>query len=181
MKSIICHALLLLSALAAAAPQDLSFRRVWTHRGAFEGELPFPSGVSFLPIAQYQTTVTNLPTGLSILRGDSPLMSFAAPTNVAPPYVMRLSITGNSLPAAKKWRLLVSEFAEKDIRASLLESDDWKGPFSRVAGPVPENATGTTLVTIDGTRYGLAGSSKGFFRVFSYPGLERLGTLRLSS
>ena len=354
-----------------AAPQDLSFRRVWSHRGAFEGELPFPAGVSFLPMAQYAAEVTALPAGLRIVSSGKTLMSFAAPTNVAPPYVMRLSVTGNSLPtvfvtkggrtdyayaervpqgvdlrrrkllaagrvesfggagavrgylsdgagradirfvtrgregapylengrlfytfsarhygsylgvgsldprhpergvrfegvvgfdygdglvrndlaahvfydeeadewrgwssnfstgsdalggrapgglnavwsktsplhgfnvmrsqslglagmnedpcgiwdkAARKWRLLVSEFAQGDIRASLLESDDWKGPFVRIAGPVPENATGTTLVSVDGVRYGLAGSSKGFFRVFSYPRLERIGTLRL--
>lgn len=361
----------IMSGVALAAPQDLSFRRVWTHRGAFEGELPFPAGVSFLPMAQYAAEVTSLSAGLRIASSGRTLMAFAAPTNVTPPYVMRLSVTGNSLPAvfvtkdgrtdyaytvkvpsdvdlrrrellttgrveafggagavrgylsdgagradirfvtrgregapylengrlfytfsarhygaylgvgsldpwhpengvrfegvigfdygdglvrndlaahifydeeadewrgwssnfstgsdalggrapgglnaawsktsplhgfnimrsqslglagmnedpcgiwdreAMKWRLLVSEFTQKDIRASLLESDDWKGPFVRIAGPVPENATGTTLVSIGGVRYGLAGSSKGFFRVFSYPQLERLGTLRL--
>ena len=361
----------ILSGVAMAAPQDLSFRRVWSHRGAFEGELPFPGGVSFLPMAQYAAEVTSLPAGMRIVSSGKTLMTFAAPTNVTPPYVMRLSVTGNSLPtvfvtkggrtdyayavkvprdvdlrrrellsaglveafggagtvrgylsdgagradirfvtrgregapylengrlfytfsarhygsylgvgsldprhpergvrfegvigfdygdglvrndvaahlfydeeadewrgwssnfstgsdalggrapgglnavwsktsplhgfnvmrsqslgltgmnedpcgiwdrAANRWRLLVSEFTQKDIRASLLESDDWKGPFVRIAGPVPENATGTTLVSIGGVRYGLAGSSKGLFRVFSYPQLERLGKLRL--
>lgn len=371
MKRILCLSLLLQFVPVGAAPQDLAFHRVWTGREAFAGELPFPADVSFLPMAQYQAEVSALPAGLRIASPDGVLMSFTAPTNVAPPYVMRLSLTGNSLPAvfvtkdgrtdyayalkvpagldlrrrelmttarvesfggagpvravlsdgagradirfvtrgregkpyfengrlfytfsarhygaymgvgsldprhpeagvrfegviafdygdglirndlaahlfydeeadewrgwssnfstgsdglsgrapgglnavwsktsplhgfnvmhaqslgltgmnedpcgvwdadAKKWRLLVSEFAEKDIRASLLESDDWKGPFTRLAGPVPENATGTTLVSICGTRYALAGSSQGFFRVFTYPTLERIGALHL--
>jgi len=358
---------------APQAPHDLVFRRVWSHRGVFEGELPFPKGVSFLPMAQYSAEVASLPAGLRIVSEDSTaaLASFAAPTNVSPPYVMRLSVTGNSRPAvfvtkngrtdyvraaspprgvdlrrrelltkgrveafggagkvraclsdgagradirfvtrgrngapyseggrlfytfsarhhgsylgvgsldprhpeagvrfegvigfdygdglvrndlaahvfydeeagewrgwssnfstgsdglsgratgginaiwsktsplhgfsvmrarslglsgmnedpcgiydeaAKKWRLFVSAFTEGDIRASLLESEDWKGPFVRIAGPVPENATGTTLLTMNGVRYGLAGSSHGHFRVYAYPHLERVGKLRL--
>ncbi|MBQ7189075.1 MAG: hypothetical protein IJR99_06625 [Kiritimatiellae bacterium] len=86
--------------LATAAPQDLDFQRVWTGRMVFDGELPFPAGVSFLPAAHYATEVTSLPAELRVEdAAGNVLARFAAPTNVAPPYVMHLALSGRLKPA----------------------------------------------------------------------------------
>lgn len=79
---------------------------------------------------------------------------------------------------AKKWRLLVSEFTSKGIRASMWESDAWDGPFVRLAGPVANDSTGTTIFPFGGRRYCLSGSSDRACYVYSYPLLEPVGKLR---
>lgn len=80
---------------------------------------------------------------------------------------------------AGKWRLLVSEFTAKGIRASLLESDNWDGPFRRIAGPVAEDSTGTTLAVVDGRLRALAGSADRALYIYDYPTLERVGQLNV--
>lgn len=83
--------------------------------------------------------------------------------------------------AAGKWRLLVSEFTERGIRASLLESDRWDGGFVRIAGPVLEDSTGTTLARLDGKLRALAGSADRAFHVYDYPSLARIGKIAVDA
>ena len=80
--------------------------------------------------------------------------------------------------ASGKWRLLISAFARNGIRASLLESDAWDGPFKPVAGPVGRDSTGTTILPFGGRRYCLSGSADGAMYAYSYPDLKMLGRLR---
>lgn len=82
---------------------------------------------------------------------------------------------------AGRWRLLVSEFTTKGIRASLLESENWDGPFRRIAGPVAEDSTGTTMAVIDGRFRAIAGSADRAFHVYDYPTLEKVGKLEISN
>ncbi len=79
---------------------------------------------------------------------------------------------------AKRWSLFVSEFTPKGIRASLLQSPVWDGSFVKVAGPVERDSTGTTITSIGGVRYCLAGSADRACYVYSYPRLEMLGKLK---
>lgn len=81
---------------------------------------------------------------------------------------------------AGKWRLLVSEFTAKGIRTSLLESERWDGPFRRIAGPVAEDSTGTTLAVVDGRLRALSGSADRAFFVYDYPTLGKVGKLNVS-
>ena len=81
---------------------------------------------------------------------------------------------------AGKWRLLVSEFTSKGIRASLLESENWDGPFRRIAGPVADDSTGTTLAVVDGCLRALSGSADRAFHIYGYPTLEKVGKLNVS-
>lgn len=80
---------------------------------------------------------------------------------------------------AKCWSLLVSEFTGKGIRASVLQSKQWNGPFSKVAGPVDHDSTGTTITWIDGQRYCFSGSAEQACYVYSYPDLKMLGKLKM--
>ena len=81
---------------------------------------------------------------------------------------------------AGKWRLLVSHFTPKGIRAMMFESERWDGGFAPVAGPVSEDSTGTTIATWDGTRHCLSGSADRRYYVYSYPMLEKCGELNMS-
>ena len=113
MKKIGIVALLSLGALSVTAnvPQ---LGLCWKHRFVFEAERDLPDGYAFLPAAHYSATVERLPAEMRFARKNEILARFAAPTNVAPPYVMRLSITGNSLPAV---------FVTKDGRTVRRASD----------------------------------------------------------
>lgn len=79
---------------------------------------------------------------------------------------------------AGKWRMLLSSFHD-GIKASLWESDHWDGPFTKIAGPVPRDSTGTLIQTIGGTRYVFAGSSDQAVYVYAYPALELVGSLAM--
>lgn len=81
---------------------------------------------------------------------------------------------------AGKWRLLVSEF-HRGIKASLWESEKWDGPFTRLAGPVSHDSTGTTIFPMGGRRYVLSGSSERACFVYSYPDLKMLGRLKFDT
>jgi len=80
---------------------------------------------------------------------------------------------------AGKWRLLVSEFTSAGIRASMLESDNWDGPFVRLTSPVDVDSTGTAVLPFGSGRYCLFGSARRMFAVRSYPTLEPIGELQL--
>jgi hypothetical protein len=81
---------------------------------------------------------------------------------------------------AGKWRLLLSAFTPKGIKAQMYESDRWDGGFTAMTGTVAEDSTGTTIVTCDGRRYCLSGSVDRKYYLYSYPRLERAGSLRMS-
>ena len=78
---------------------------------------------------------------------------------------------------AGMWRLFVSEFTPGRIRATLLESAEWDGPYHRIAGPVEEDSTGTTLVRCGGRMWALFGSADRAIYVRTYPGLQPAGQL----
>ena len=80
---------------AAFSLCDLDFKCVWRGRSVFNAEMPFPDGVSFVPSAHYRAEVSRLPAEMRIVDAEGNVIaSFAAPTNVAPPYTMHLSVDG---------------------------------------------------------------------------------------
>lgn len=97
------------SADAGLSKENFSLK--WSDRAYFTMEAPFPEGISFLPGAHYKTEVKSLPAQLRITDADGKIhASFAAPTNVAPPFTFHLALTGNSSP---------SIFTTKDGRTTL--------------------------------------------------------------
>ena len=144
---------------------------------------------------EWRAYVSNFSTGSDGLGGRAPGGLNAAWSKTCPLKgfrVMRAKSLGlkgmNEDPsatwdaAAKKWRLFVSRFPEKGekpscIRAMMLESDVWDGPFTPLAGPVPHDSTGTTIQLMSGRRYCFSGSAERKLFVYSYPKLEELGTL----
>ena len=80
---------------AAFSPCDLDFKCVWRGRSVFDAEMSFPDGVSFVPSAHYRAEVLQLPAEMRIVDAKGNVYaSFVAPTNVAPPYTMHLSVDG---------------------------------------------------------------------------------------
>jgi len=79
---------------------------------------------------------------------------------------------------AQKWRLLTCE-NHKGYKAVILESDHWDHGYTRIAGPVKENSTGTSIQTLGDTRYCFSGSSARDIFIYSYPDLDKLGTLKM--
>lgn len=80
---------------------------------------------------------------------------------------------------AGKWRLLTSVFLDDTIVSGMFESDNWDGPFERIAGPISLNSTGTTIQKVGNAYYCFMGGSDGNLRIHSYPELELLGELNL--
>ncbi|MBB5353876.1 hypothetical protein HNR46_004140 [Haloferula luteola] len=76
------------------------------------------------------------------------------------------------------WRMLLCQNAG-GYKAAVFESDHWDGGFHRIAGPVASDSTGTTLQTLDGTRYAFFGSADQSFHVCTFPELQPLGKLDL--
>ncbi|NND07907.1 MAG: hypothetical protein HKN87_16130 [Saprospiraceae bacterium] len=79
---------------------------------------------------------------------------------------------------AQKWRLLTCENLG-GYKAVIMESDIWDRGYSRIAGPVAENSTGTSMQMIDGQRFCFAGSSAREIFIYSYPDLQKLGKLNM--
>ncbi|MGL1890945.1 MAG: hypothetical protein OCD02_04925 [Spirochaetaceae bacterium] len=77
---------------------------------------------------------------------------------------------------ARKWRVLVCS-DEKGFPACLYESKNWDGPYKRIYGPVDVNSTGCLLQKFGSKYYALFGSSDREFYVYSYPELNKIGTL----
>ncbi|MDR0534304.1 MAG: hypothetical protein LBH01_10170 [Verrucomicrobiales bacterium] len=86
--------------------------------------------------------------------------------------------------AANKWRLLTCCFEKEGLRAELFESDKWNGPYTKIAGPVPYDSTGTQMQKFGDKYYVLSGASevpnekRGGILVYSYPELNYLGELK---
>ncbi len=81
-------------------------------------------------------------------------------------------------PEAKKWRLFLCTFV-KGIKAQMLESDHWDGPYEPLTEIVPEDSTGTTIQWMNGIRYCFSGSAEHALYVYSYPMLQKFGKLKL--
>ena len=106
---------------AVSSPCDLDFKCVWRGRGVFDVEMPFPDGVSFVPAAHYRAEVRRLPAEMRIVDAKGNVhASFAAPTNVVPPYTMHLSVGG-----ARR----VAVFATKDGDTRFVRYDRWPKGF----------------------------------------------------
>ncbi|MBW8332330.1 MAG: hypothetical protein K0M40_09950 [Prolixibacteraceae bacterium] len=80
--------------------------------------------------------------------------------------------------AAKKWRMLACENV-KGYKAILLESDEWNKNYQRMAGPVKNNSTGTSIQRIGDERYCFSGSQDRKIYIYTYPELTEAGTLNI--
>jgi hypothetical protein len=80
--------------------------------------------------------------------------------------------------AAGKWRLLVCEHG-KTYRAGMWESDHWDRGFTRLAGPVEMDSTGTMIQTFGDKRYALFGSADRKIYIRTYPDLQPAGELKV--
>ena len=79
---------------------------------------------------------------------------------------------------AGKWRMLTCE-NQDGYKAIILESDQWNKGYKRIAGPVKHNSTGTSIQKIGEQRYCFSGSSEREIFIYTYPGLEEVGTLKM--
>lgn len=79
---------------------------------------------------------------------------------------------------ANKWRMLLCEH-DKKYRASMWESDDWDRGYTRLAGPVEMDSTGTMIQKFGNKRYALFGSADRKIYIRSYPDLGPAGELKV--
>lgn len=79
---------------------------------------------------------------------------------------------------AGKWRLLVCEQGKK-YRAAIWESDNWDRGFTRLAGPVEMDSTGTMIQKFGSKRYALFGSADRKIYIRTYPDLQPAGELKV--
>jgi hypothetical protein len=79
---------------------------------------------------------------------------------------------------AGKWRLLLCEQGKK-YRAALWESDQWDGGFTRLAGPVEMDSTGTMIQKFGNKRFALFGSADRKIYLRTYPDLQPAGELKV--
>ena len=79
---------------------------------------------------------------------------------------------------AGKWRVLTCE-NHSGYKAVILESDNWDRGYQRIAGPVSENSTGTSIQKIGSQRFCFSGSSARKIFIYSYPDLQPAGTLKM--
>jgi hypothetical protein len=77
-----------------------------------------------------------------------------------------------------KWRMLLCEH-DKNYRASIWESDYWDREYTRLAGPVQMDSTGTMIQRFGNKRYALFGSADRKIYIRSYPELEPVGELKV--
>ncbi len=77
---------------------------------------------------------------------------------------------------AGKWRLLLCEH-DKKYRASIWESNDWDHGYTRLAGPVEMDSTGTMIQKFGDKRYALFGSADRKIYIRNYPDLTPAGEL----
>ena len=81
---------------------------------------------------------------------------------------------------SNKWRMLLCEH-DKKYRASMWESDQWDRGYSRLAGPVEMDSTGTMIQKFGEKRYALFGSADRTIYVRNYPDLAPAGELNVES
>ncbi len=78
-------------------------------------------------------------------------------------------------PETNRWRLATSTITPKGLRAHLWESENWDGPYTKVAGPVPYDSTGCQIMDFGGTKYVMTANAKWLRPVYSYPYLDYVG------
>ena len=74
-----------------------------------------------------------------------------------------------------KWRLSTSAIVKKGLKACLWESDNWDGPYSRIAGPVPYDSTGCQIMDFGGRKFVMTANVKRMRPVYEYPSLKYVG------
>ncbi len=79
---------------------------------------------------------------------------------------------------AGKWRMLLCEHGKK-YRAAIWESDHWDRGYTRLAGPVEMDSTGTMIQKFGNKRYALFGSADRRIYIRTYPDLEPAGELKV--
>jgi hypothetical protein len=79
---------------------------------------------------------------------------------------------------AGKWRMLLCEHGKK-YRAGMWESDHWDRGYTRLAGPVEMDSTGTMIQKFGSKRYALFGSADRKIYIRTYPNLEPAGELKV--
>lgn len=79
---------------------------------------------------------------------------------------------------AGKWRMLLCEHGQK-YRAALWESEHWDRGYTRLAGPVEMDSTGTLIQKFGAKRYALFGSADRKIYIRTYPQLEPAGELKV--
>lgn len=80
---------------------------------------------------------------------------------------------------AGKWRMLTCENQSSGYKAIVLESDYWNKGYTKIAGPVAHNSTGTSIQKIGDRLFCFSGSSEREIFIYSYPNLEEVGTLKM--
>jgi hypothetical protein len=105
--------------------------------------------------------------GLSVMRA----VPFGMVGDIEDPHILFDAEAG-------KWRMLTCE-NQDGYKAIMLESEKWDRGYQRIAGPVKHNSTGTSIQKIGDRRYCFSGSSEREIFVYSYPGLEEVGTLKM--
>ncbi len=80
---------------------------------------------------------------------------------------------------AGKWRLLLCEHG-KTYRAGMWESDHWDRGFTRLAGPVEMDSTGTLIQKFGDQRFALFGSADRKIYLRTYPDLKPAGELKVT-
>ena len=80
---------------------------------------------------------------------------------------------------AKKWRLLLCEHHKK-YQAGMWESDHWDHGFTRLAGPVEMDSTGTMIQSFGDNRFVLYGSADRKIYIRTYPDLQPAGELKIN-
>lgn len=78
----------------------------------------------------------------------------------------------------KKWRILTCE-NNQGYKAILLESDQWNSGYKKIAGPVTQNSTGTSIQQIGDSLYCFSGSADRKIYIYSYPELAPRGVLQM--
>lgn len=105
--------------------------------------------------------------GFSIMAAEP----FGMVGDIEDPHILYDSVAG-------KWRMLTCE--NKDgYKAIMLESEFWNKGYQKIAGPVKHNSTGTSIQRIGDRRFCFSGSSEREIFIYSYPGLEEAGTLKM--
>jgi len=64
-------------------------------------------------------------------------------------------------------------------KAIMLESDFWNKDYKQIAGPVEHNSAGTSIHKINGKHYCFSGSEERKIFIYTYPGLQEAGTLKM--
>lgn len=77
---------------------------------------------------------------------------------------------------AGKWRMLTCENLQ-GYKAIVLESDHWDRDYTKIAGPVTHNSTGTSIQKIGDQRYCFSGSKEREIFIYTYPDLKEVGVL----